>query len=452
MNLRNGERQVAPTLDGIRADHRSRYEFAAKYLAPGSRVLDLACGVGYGAKILAESGHNVVAVDVCQEAIDYAKEYYAHPNIQFYCSDALAFSHPPSPKLDAVLCFETLEHVEDAPALLRKFNGFATYLIASVPNEDQFPHRGMIAFHHRHYRPHEFKEMIEDAGYVINHWYGQEGKDSEVEPDLMGRTIIVCAERGEVVDAPRVPMIGAHKAQPVPEHVAIVGLGPSAREYFDTVIRIGGRSALCDEVWGINALGDVLDCDRIFHMDDVRIQEIRAAERPNGNIANMLKWMRTHPGPIYTSRPHPDYPGLVEFPLQDVLNDFGYEYFNSTAAYAIVYAMHIGVKKITFWGFDFTYPNAHHAEKGRACCEYWIGYGRARGLQVAVTTKSTLLDACEPAGKRLYGYDTVDVKIAEQPDRSLKVTFKERAEIPTAAEIEHAYDHTRHPAEVITGK
>jgi hypothetical protein len=43
-------------------------------------------------------------------------------------------------------------------------------------------------------------------------------------------------------------------------------------------------------------------------MDDVRIQEIRAAARPESNIATMLGWMRKHPGPIYTSRLHPDYP------------------------------------------------------------------------------------------------------------------------------------------------
>jgi hypothetical protein len=48
-------------------------------------------------------------------------------------------------------------------------------------------------------------------------------------------------------------------------------------------------------------------------------------------------------------------------------------YFNSTAAYAVAYAIHMGVKKISVFGMDFTYPNAHDAEKGRACVEFWLG-------------------------------------------------------------------------------
>jgi hypothetical protein len=166
-----------------------------------------------------------------------------------------------------------------------------------------------------------------------------------------------------------------------PNHVAILGLGPSLAQYMAIARGLGGRSAYCDEVWAINNLGDVFQCDRIFHMDDVRIQEIRAAAAPDSNIANMLRWMRRTPARSYTSRAHPDYPGLVEFPLEDVINDLGFAYLNNTAAYAVAYAIHIGVKKISLYGCDFTYPNAHDAEKGRACVEYWLGFAKARGIQ-----------------------------------------------------------------------
>jgi hypothetical protein len=448
--LESGERQVAPDVDGIRRDHTARYEWVAKRLAPGSRVIDFACGVGYGALILARAGHIVNAIDRDEEAIAYAREHYSHPGINFHCGDQSKLSEFAPNAFDAVLSFEAIEHIEDPLPVLKLCRELAPQLFASVPNEDKFPHRGMIAFHHRHYRPHEFKELLEQAGFVVNSWHGQEGKESDVEDDRMGRTIIACAERGEqksnVVDlAPK--QVAPQPAGP--RHVSIVGLGPSAQHYMDVVKKLGGRHAFCDETWVINSLGDVLDADRVFHMDDLKIQEIRAAAAPKSNIANMIKWMRKHPGPIYTSRLHPHYPGLVEFPLQDVLNDLGYEYFNNTAAYAIAYAIHLKVEKITFWGCDFTWPKAHDAERGRACCEYWIGRAMQRGIQIAVTQKSTLLDACAPPAKRLYGYDAVDVDIAEQPDRSLKVTFKEKTDLPSAAEIEHDYDHGRHPAEAV---
>ena len=234
------------------------------------------------------------------------------------------------------------------------------------------------------------------------------------------------------------------------KHVAILGLGPSLSEYLDIAKRLGGRHAYCDETWGINAVAGVVQCDRVFHMDDVRIQEIRAAARPDSNIARMLDWLRAHPGPVITSRAHPGYPGLVEFPLADVLNHLGHDYLNNTAAYAVAYAIHVGVAKISLFGCDFTYPNAHDAEKGRGCVEFWLGYARARGIQLAIAKTSSLLDALHPRRERLYGYDTLDVGIKEQADGTVRVSFAERETLPTAEEIEARYDHAAHPNALVT--
>lgn len=229
------------------------------------------------------------------------------------------------------------------------------------------------------------------------------------------------------------------------KHVAILGLGPSLGEYLDIVKRLGGRAAYCDEVWGINAVAGVLQCDRVFHMDDVRIQEIRAAARPDSNIARMLDWLKPHRGPVITSRAHPDYPGLVEFPLEAVLADLGHDYINNTAAAAVCYAIHVGVAKISLFGCDFTYPNAHDAERGRACVEFWLGYARARGIRLAIAKTSSLMDALHPRAERLYGYDTVDVDIQAAADGQVRVGFTPRDTLPTADQIEARYDHSAHP-------
>jgi hypothetical protein len=231
-------------------------------------------------------------------------------------------------------------------------------------------------------------------------------------------------------------------------HVAILGLGPSVRQFLELTKRYGGRRAFCDEVWGINALGDVFACDRVFHMDDVRIQEIRAAAKPESNIAEMLKWLKTATVPVVTSRAHPGYPGLVEFPLADVLTDMPMGYFNSTAAYAIAYALHAGAKKITCFGMDFTYPDAHDAEKGRACVEFWLGVAAERGVQISLPKTTSLMDAMNPQALRFYGYDCVDLKMTHDGER-INVDFVERAALPTAEEIEAAYDHSRHPNQLV---
>lgn len=234
-------------------------------------------------------------------------------------------------------------------------------------------------------------------------------------------------------------------------HVAILGLGPSVHDFLDLVKGFGSRRKYCDQVWAINALGDAIRCDMVFHMDDIRIQEIRAVARPDSNIAAMLEWLKTSPAPVMTSRLHPAYPALVEYPLQDVINDLGFDYFNSTAAWAVGYAIHKGADKISLWGCDYTYPDAHDAEKGRACVEFWLGMAAARGIKIAMPKSTTLMDAMYSRQERLYGYDTRTVKLEPGKDGQYNVLFEEIKELPTADEIEHRYDHSRHPNAMVSG-
>lgn len=454
--LNNGERQVAPTLDGIRRDHRARYEWVARNLPPASRVIDLACGVGYGAFILAEAGHKVVAIDRSPEAIAYARENFGHPRVAHVVADCTAPGFDVG-DADAAVCFETVEHLANPGPVLRALGDAAPVLYASVPNEAKFPFRcaenngqGWL-HHHRHYTRDEFAGLLRGARWSPLGWYGQQGRDSDVVADVNGRTLVVIAERAEMPEK-IAPMPVVAEPQPVaPRHVAIVGLGPSSKAYFELVMRLGGRKALADETWAVNALGDVLACDRVFHMDDVAVQERRAAAKPDGNIAAMVRWLKTHPGPIYTGVVRDGYPGMVAFPLEDVLNAGGVPYFNNTVAYAIAYARFIGVRKLSLYGVDFTRPNIHQGEQGRACCEFWLGLCTAAGMEIDLPEETTLMDACADGEHPwFYGYDGVDVTLGDGPDGKVKVEMTPR-DLPTVAVIEARYDHSRHPNRLIDG-
>jgi len=228
-------------------------------------------------------------------------------------------------------------------------------------------------------------------------------------------------------------------------HVVLLGLGPSLDQYSGLVKRLGSRKKLCDEVWTINALGDLFQCDRVFHMDDVRVQQVRADAAPESNIAAMLEWLKTTKTPVFTSRPHPDYPSLEAFPLEEVARSTGYAYFNSTAAYAVAYAVHMGVEKLSLFGCDFTYPNAHHAEQGRGCVEFWLGMGAARGMRIGIPRVSSLMDGCVPDDQKQYGYDTLELSWSKGEDGKLTLKQAPRDSLPTAAEVEARYDHNAHP-------
>lgn len=466
--LNNGERQVAPSVDGIRRDHVARYEWAAAQIArrkPGARILDLACGVGYGSKILAQGEFSVLAVDRNPQAIAYAKRHYSDPGVTHVCEDIAdglsAGGH------DVAVCFETIEHVEDPLPLLKSLHAEASVLFASVPNEDVMPYGQGYAFHFRHYTRTQFEQLLADAGWHVAEWWGQEGPHSEVERDVVGRTLIAVCERAKAVEKSPAKARDKYYASAVsngwmtrseagaseakrsaPKHVSIVGLGPSSQQYIAITRGMGGRHRYCDETWVINAFGDVLAHDRVFHMDDVRIQQIRADAAPESNIAVMLEWLKTHPGPVITSRAHPDYPGLIEFPLEDVVNECPTGYFNSTAAYAVAYAIWLGVEKISLFGCDFTYPDAHDAEKGRACVEFWLGIAAQRGIQIVVPKTTSLLDAMHSQNERFYGYDCVNLAIRRENDR-ICIAFTEKPVLPTAEEIEQGYDHSAHPNKLV---
>ena len=444
--LMSGERHVTPNMKDIRADHVARYKWAVGFFK-GARILDLGCGIGYGSKMLASAGCDVTACDNNEAAIEYARRHYGHGRIDYQVCDLS--EETPVGEFDAAVCFEVVEHLKNPKRLLRSLAERLPALVVSVPDEDGFPYRQedgrVIAFHHRHYTRSELLELLQESGWHVNQVFTQADKESDLEPagEVPGRTLVAACVNKKQLE-------GYHKDHGGPRHVAIVGLGPSMDQYTSICKRLGGRSQYCDETWGINSLGNVIECDRIFHMDDVRIQEIRAEAQPESNIAAMLRWLKTTEIPVVTSRPHPDYPALEPFPLIEVLNQFQFGYFNSTAAYAVAYALWIGVEKISIFGCDYTYPNAHDAEKGRACVEFWLGMAAERDVRLVVPKTSTLLDAIHTQRERFYGYDTLDLTITQNDAGKIGVEFTERTDLPSAAEIEKSYDHSVHPNPLVT--
>src|SRR5688572_18887091 len=113
-----GERFTPECVREIAHEHWHRYAFA-RPLARGRRVLDAACGEGYGSALLAAAGGQVLGVDVDPAAIAHARARYAGaPGLRFDVADATALDALPDASFDLVCSFETLEHVEAQERLL----------------------------------------------------------------------------------------------------------------------------------------------------------------------------------------------------------------------------------------------------------------------------------------------------------------------------------------------
>jgi len=114
-----GERVIPKLMkptNGMLLKHIARYYFAIPYAR--GRVLDIACGAGYGSQMIAKACKkevsHVVGVDIDEDTIQYAKKTYNHPRITFKTGDAID-PHLPQKlgRFDTIFSFETIEHLTD---------------------------------------------------------------------------------------------------------------------------------------------------------------------------------------------------------------------------------------------------------------------------------------------------------------------------------------------------
>jgi SAM-dependent methyltransferase len=109
---------------GARADaHIARYALAAEFVRPGDRVLDCACGLGYGSAVLAalSRGASFLGVDLEPAAIEYAQANYGGPDLRFAVGDAAALEGVADSSIDLIVCLDTLERLPDWEAALAAF-------------------------------------------------------------------------------------------------------------------------------------------------------------------------------------------------------------------------------------------------------------------------------------------------------------------------------------------
>ena len=158
-----GERAMplAANMDEIiMEEHWARYRLIEP-LAEGNRVLDVACGTGYGSDLLAQTANRVIGGDISREAIAYCRSHYHQKdNLQFKSFDIRKMPFDEK-TFDFVVSFETLEHIVEGDRFLQE--------ICRVLTED-----GVLAistpiggpcgnpYHVAYYQRESFKEFLCD--------------------------------------------------------------------------------------------------------------------------------------------------------------------------------------------------------------------------------------------------------------------------------------------------
>jgi ubiquinone/menaquinone biosynthesis C-methylase UbiE len=197
-----GERFIPGLKGEIWMEHWHRYHFAARWAA-GKRVLDVACGEGYGSALLARGAAHVTGIDVSGPAIAHAKATYSdRGNLEFVHASCTALALPDA-SVDVAITFETIEHIAgqdqflDELARVLKPDGV---LVLSCPNKLEYSDK-------RNYQ-NEFhvKEMYRDeltrlvaSRFPQTQWYGQRPTFfSVIAPEVRGSVEAQMIETGEL--------------------------------------------------------------------------------------------------------------------------------------------------------------------------------------------------------------------------------------------------------------
>jgi 2-polyprenyl-3-methyl-5-hydroxy-6-metoxy-1,4-benzoquinol methylase len=141
--------------------HLVVYEWIAARVG-GLRVVDVACGEGYGSAVLADAAADVVGVDANPDAFEHARLRYRAPNLRFVRDMVETFSEP----CDAVVFLQTIEHVHDPDGVLENLKGMLAgggTAYVSTPNVLTLAPRGAERsgnpWHLREYRAEEFRAL-----------------------------------------------------------------------------------------------------------------------------------------------------------------------------------------------------------------------------------------------------------------------------------------------------
>ena len=141
--------------------HLVVYEWIAARVG-GLRVVDLACGEGYGSAALARTAASVVGVDANPEAHEHARLRYRAPNLRFARDMVERFFA----SCDALVFLQTIEHVQDPDGVLQNVGHMLTAggtAYVSTPNVLTLAPKGAQRsgnpWHVREYRAHELRAL-----------------------------------------------------------------------------------------------------------------------------------------------------------------------------------------------------------------------------------------------------------------------------------------------------
>lgn len=170
------------------------YELAARYLHSDMKVLDIACGDGYGARWLSRSVAEIHGGDIDADNVAHARTLTAEPNVHFHVEDVTATSFADN-SFDAVLSLETIEHVDDDSCLkeLHRILRPGGTLILSTP-QNRLGHIPINTAHRQEYRLEQITALC-NRYFSLRATIGIKAGRVVIDGDPIGANVVLICEK-----------------------------------------------------------------------------------------------------------------------------------------------------------------------------------------------------------------------------------------------------------------
>ena len=154
------------------------------------------------------------------------------------------------------------------------------------------------------------------------------------------------------------------------------------------------------EIWGVNDAFLRTDCDKVFHMHDLNV--FKEDDRTASSVRLTVQKANENPDiEFFTTVKFKDIPHAKEYPLDEITEFTGVNYFACTIDYCIAYAIYKGYEKIRLFGVNMS-EQVEEYRNQKPSVEYWIG--RAEGLGISVELQHKYTSIMKTRDGLLYGY------------------------------------------------
>ena len=169
------------------------YKLALNYLNNPVKLLDIACGLGYGTAMLADVCGEVVGADIDASVIALASnKYNALNNVKFLTADCESLPFDDN-YFDAIVSFETIEHVDVDRYLSemhRVISEGGSFILSSPQNA--IGHIPVNPWHIQEYSLEDLQKMVSKY-FVVDKVIGLKQGTIYLDNDPVGtNTVLIC--------------------------------------------------------------------------------------------------------------------------------------------------------------------------------------------------------------------------------------------------------------------